>query len=208
VVVLRGLLDRTYTEPFRSHNSGIGELDGAFLNVLNMLPFLRDREFTEPTPESPCVRGVGRGQGWGMAEQGAAESGVLRSGVGMSSVPPMGRFGGAPAAVVECVGSGQDFGQHVRSGKLKNWKSEKLTARSLAQIARIPDFQDFRFSLTPDTPEILPVCPAKWNWGGGECPECACETGHLGPAYINICLTAENDPFRKYRNFAARSGMY
>jgi hypothetical protein len=55
------------------------------------------------------------------------------------------------------VGSGQVFGQHVRSGKLKNWKSEKLTARSL----------------TPDTPEILPVCPAKWNRGGGECPECA-----------------------------------
>jgi hypothetical protein len=42
------------------------------------------------------------------------------------------------------------------AGKLKNWKSEKLTPSS-AQIARIPDFQNFRFSPTPATPEILPT---------------------------------------------------
>jgi len=41
------------------------------------------------------------------------------------------------------------------AGKLKNWKSENLTARPPAQIARIPDFQDFRFSPTHAPPEIL-----------------------------------------------------
>ena len=41
------------------------------------------------------------------------------------------------------------------AGKLKNWKSEKLTVCPLVQIARIPGFQNFRFSPLHLLPENL-----------------------------------------------------
>jgi hypothetical protein len=52
--------------------------------------------------------------------------------------------------------------------KLKNWKSEKLNARSSTQIARVPDFQDFRFSPTPATSETLPT-GLGLAWAGWGC---------------------------------------
>jgi hypothetical protein len=42
-----------------------------------------------------------------------------------------------------------------QGGKLDNWKSEKLPTLTTALWS--PDCQDFRFSLTPDTSEILPI---------------------------------------------------
>jgi hypothetical protein len=88
------------------------------------------------------------------------------------------------------VGSGQDFG----AGKLKNWKSEKLTARTLTQVARISDFQDFRFS-----PPML--FPSIWlgdrGWGAVN-GRFALETGISCNAYINKHLRTENDPFRSF----------
>ena len=48
-----------------------------------------------------------------------------------------------------------------RAGKLKNWKSEKLTVCPLAQIARIPGLQDFRFLLASDTDEIPTTEPGR-----------------------------------------------
>jgi hypothetical protein len=41
------------------------------------------------------------------------------------------------------------FTTPIRAGKLKNWKSEKLTSRQATGSTRISGFQDFRFSLTP-----------------------------------------------------------
>jgi hypothetical protein len=60
---------------------------------------------------------------------------------------------------------GAGFQSDVRGGKLKNWKSEKLTSRPTPQPSRIPDFQDFRFSPITDTPEILPTGPGEVGVG-------------------------------------------
>ncbi len=79
-----------------------------------------------------------------------------------ASAPPSLTSPGCPAAAGRC----QVFTVPTGAGKLKNWKSEKLTAGTPAQIARISDFQDFRFSPTHATPEILPTGP-----GGCERPE-------------------------------------
>jgi hypothetical protein len=63
------------------------------------------------------------------------------------------------------VESAQVFGQHTPGGKLKNWKSEKLTVCTPGQIAKIPGFQNFRFSLISATPRN----PADWAWAGWGC---------------------------------------
>jgi len=52
-----------------------------------------------------------------------------------------------------------------------NWKSEKLTVCTPDQIARIPDFQDFRFSPAQTYPESCRLGPVGEGVGGEECPD-------------------------------------
>jgi len=100
------------------------------------------------------------GAGWAAESAGrghaeASESVTLRS-TGGRTCPALrmsSRRRSGDDVGVRCVGSVQDFG----AGKLRNWKSEKLTARAHPQIARISDFQDFRFS-SHAVPEDL----ARW----------------------------------------------
>jgi hypothetical protein len=81
--------------------------------------------------------------------------------------PMLGSGAGRRRCRVRRVGAGQDL--RVPTGKLKNWKSEKLTSRP-AKLAR----QDFRISgFHPSTcrPKICRLGPVG-GWGG-ESPECS-----------------------------------
>jgi hypothetical protein len=85
-------------------------------------------------------------RGW---ELGHAGNGLERGTLGQSGVtlprPPVASPVSQPCRrrVVGCVGLRQFSQRRLGPG---NWKSEKLTARSPVQIARNPDFQDFRYS--------------------------------------------------------------
>jgi hypothetical protein len=59
------------------------------------------------------------------------------------------------------------------AGKLKNWKSEKLTSRPATRSTRISGFQDFRFLPAHAVPEILPNETGRGAAGCGECREYA-----------------------------------
>jgi hypothetical protein len=67
---------------------------------------------------------------------------------------------------VGCVVTGQVSGHHTRGGKLKNWKSEKLTPGLPTWPARISGFQNFRFSPSPASPGILPIEPGLGHGAG------------------------------------------
>ena len=54
---------------------------------------------------------------------------------------------------------GQIFTGRVRGGKLKTWKSEKLTSRPAPQLARIPEFQVFRISPDLSHPKSCRMSP-------------------------------------------------
>jgi hypothetical protein len=82
-------------------------------------------------------------------------------------------------------GRRQIFTAPIRAVKLKTWKTEKLTARTLTQIARIPDFQDFRFSPAPPYPKS---CRMSLDCGG--VGNVLLEPGAYGLAYINNQLTS------------------
>jgi len=72
------------------------------------------------------------------------------------------------AVMTSTRGAGQNFTTRSHPGKLKTWKPDALLGLT---AVRIPDFQDFRFSPAPDTPEILPTGHGRGGIGGGECPE-------------------------------------
>ena len=72
--------------------------------------------------------------GWGMPVPGTSESGQLLPRVGRPCHVPRLRL---RYRVRVGDGSGQDLRVPTGAGNLKNWKSEKLTARSPTQNARI-----------------------------------------------------------------------
>jgi hypothetical protein len=82
--------------------------------------------------------------------------------------------------------AGQDFRVTSGGGKLKNWKSEKLTSRPATRLARIPDFQDFRFSPTTDAPEILQSGPGGVGVGNVLNGRFTLKTGPLGLGNIRF----------------------
>ena len=102
------------------------------------------------------------------------------------------------------VGCRQIFTVAIRAGKLKNWKSEKLTARTLSQIARISGFQDFRFSPHMLSPRIW---PGDRGWGTVN-GRFALKTGISCNAYINNHLTTGVDPKLPFVTFVSTVFVY
>ena len=100
-----------------------------------------------------AVCGAGRAaENAGRGKGGVSESGTLRSGGQHSCMQPYvagGRGEGMPGV----PGRGQIFTAPIRAGKLKNWKSEKLTSSPATRHSRISGFQDFRFSPAPPYPK-------------------------------------------------------
>jgi hypothetical protein len=86
---------------------------------------------------------------------------------------------------VRRVGAG--FQGAEGAGKLKNWKSEKLNA-SGSPIARIPDFQDFRFSPALLSPKSCRLSPDGVGWETGNVlnGRFMLITGHLVLSYIRF----------------------
>ena len=85
-----------------------------------------------------------------MAQSGAEKTQGGAPGVDTGCSLRLGRGGGGerPGSGSHTAGPG---------GKLKNWKYEKLTVCTPDQHVWIPDFQNFRFSPSTATPEILPM---------------------------------------------------
>jgi hypothetical protein len=97
---------------------------------------------------------VGRGvqTGWG-----ANPSQIWGTGVSLwatGGVPARSRMspGARGVGMSGAPGRGQIFPASKAAGKLKNWKSEKLTSRPVTRPTRISGFQNFRFSSAPRHP--------------------------------------------------------
>ena len=83
----------------------------------------------------------------------SVESNTLRAGVGRLVPSPDGCC--IVPVVTPVTGRCQILSAVGQGGKLKNWKSEKLLPLTTALCS--PDCQHHRFSLNPDTLEILPA---------------------------------------------------
>ena len=105
------------------------------------------------------------GRECGQAEAETPESGTLWARGQHSCMQPH-VAGGRGGVMSGELRRRQIFTTSIRAGKLKNWKSEKLTSRPATRPTRIPDFQDFRFSPAFAAHEILPNEPGR-GWVRG-----------------------------------------
>ena len=127
----------------------------------------RQKTGPEGSTDTVAVCGPGRASGAGVPSHWKCPR-VWQSG------PQKADPGPAPGHLLNLGGGDVGYGLSQvftifsQAGKLKNWKSEKLTTRLATRPTRIPDFQDFRFSPAPAAHEILPNEPGRG--GGGERP--------------------------------------
>jgi hypothetical protein len=86
------------------------------------------------------------GSGGGVAHAGAAACSrrerprAGQTGPEVGILAPGRAIPGPRRGSVGCAVSGQVSGRPVRAGKLKNWKSDKLTPRPATRVTRIPGF--------------------------------------------------------------------